>query len=253
MSIRLMSAIWQHSPAKGTALLLLLSIADHCNDQGVAWPGVESLARKCRMSPRNVRYLLRQLETKGLLVTERRDGRTHLFRIPYPKGGKPTAPLQPTAGGKPTAPRGEGHCKGGGKPTSAESSLNHQGTITTSRGTESDQPPKQRAKRKRKTDPRRNHPAIQAVRDVTNRYPAKALWDDIIKLLGDEPRIDEVRLCFKEWVRRGFNPTNLAWLDEWFVSGIPPRRVSQTSVQDQTADVIRRYRERHNIGATDAD
>ena len=105
-------------------------------------------------------------------------------------------------------------------------------------------PPKRR--RKRKTDPRTQHPAIQAVREVTNRYPPKPIWDDIIKLLGDEPRIEEMRVCFKEWVKPGFNPTNFAWLFDWYVSGIPPRKVRYNSVSEKTADVIKRYRERHS-------
>lgn len=105
-------------------------------------------------------------------------------------------------------------------------------------------PPKRRGKRK--TDPRTQHPAIQAVREVTNRYPPKPIWDDIIKLLEDEPRVEEMRLCFKEWVKPGYNPLNFAWLFDWYVSGIPARRPTRGSVQENTADVIKRYRERHS-------
>jgi len=105
-------------------------------------------------------------------------------------------------------------------------------------------PPKRRAKRK--ADPRTQHPAIQAVREVTNRYPPKPIWGDIIKLLGVESRIEELRLCFKEWVKPGFNPTNFAWLFDWYVSGIPTGKRGRGSVQDDTADVIKRYRERHS-------
>ena len=104
-------------------------------------------------------------------------------------------------------------------------------------------PPKRR--RKRKTDPRTQHPAIQAVREVTNRYPPKPLWDEIIKLLGKQPPVEELRFCFKEWVKPGFKPTNFAWLFDWYVSGIPPGRV-HGSVQEETAGVIKRYRERHS-------
>lgn len=234
MSIKLMSEIWQHSPAKGTRLLLLLAIADHANDEGIAWPGVESLARKCRMSSRNVQYLLRELEREGSLFVTRREGKTHLFRV---------AGVKPIAGVQPTAPEGEAHCTPGVKPTAPESSLNHQRTTIHSRSTVSDEPPKRPVKRKRKPDPRTNHPAIQAVRDVTNRYPPKPLWGDIIKLLGDEPRVEEMRLCFKEWVKPGFKPTNFAWLFDWYVSGIPPRAVRHGSVQQQTADAIRQFME----------
>ena len=103
-------------------------------------------------------------------------------------------------------------------------------------------PPKRR--RKRKPDSRTQHPAIQAVREVTNRYPPKPIWDDIIKLLGDEPRVDDMRLCFKEWVKPGFKPTNFAWLFDWYVKGIPARGSPRESrVQQQTADAIREFME----------
>jgi len=109
------------------------------------------------------------------------------------------------------------------------------------RATPPPNPPKRR--RKRKTDPRTQHPAIQAVREVTNRYPSKPLWDEIISVVGGEPRLDDMRLCFKEWVKLGFNPTNFAWLFDWYVSGIPPRAVRRGSVQDQTAEAIRQFME----------
>jgi len=105
-------------------------------------------------------------------------------------------------------------------------------------------PPKRPMKRKRKPDPRTNHPAIQAVREVTNRYPPKPIWDEIMKVLGDEPRIEDMRLCFKEWVKLGFNPTNFAWLFDWYVSGIPPRGSGrQSQVEQQTAEAIRQFDE----------
>ncbi len=34
MSIKIMSAVWRYSKAKGSALLVLLAIADFANDQG---------------------------------------------------------------------------------------------------------------------------------------------------------------------------------------------------------------------------
>jgi len=100
-------------------------------------------------------------------------------------------------------------------------------------------------KRRSRADPRTKHPAIQAVRLVTGRLPAKAIYNRIIKLLGEEPDTENMTQCFEEWVIRGFKVTNFAWLFEWFVSGIPPKRRGQGSVQDKTAGVIKRYRERH--------
>jgi hypothetical protein len=49
MSIKRMSAVWEYSQHKGSALLLMLAIADMADDLGVAWPGYGYLARKIRM------------------------------------------------------------------------------------------------------------------------------------------------------------------------------------------------------------
>lgn len=62
-----MTLVWQHSKQKGSALIMLLAIADHADDAGVAYPGVESLAQKCRMSERNIRYLGESLAQSGEL------------------------------------------------------------------------------------------------------------------------------------------------------------------------------------------
>ncbi len=53
---------------KGSALLLLLAIADHAHDDGTgAWPSIKTLARKTRMSRRNVQLLVRHVEATGEL------------------------------------------------------------------------------------------------------------------------------------------------------------------------------------------
>lgn len=62
-----MQSVWSNSEQAGTALLLMLAIADNCNDQGEAWPSVPTLARKIRASERYVRILLRELEKTGEL------------------------------------------------------------------------------------------------------------------------------------------------------------------------------------------
>lgn len=83
MSIRVMSQVWEHSKQQGSALLVLLAIADFADDDGYAYPSVERLAAKARMSPRNVRYVLRQLEESGELAIEAGGGRhrSNLYRV----------------------------------------------------------------------------------------------------------------------------------------------------------------------------
>ena len=67
-----MTAIWDKPPVGGSALLVLLALADNANDEGVCWPSIATLARKCVLSERQVQRMLRSLETRGLVRTEER-------------------------------------------------------------------------------------------------------------------------------------------------------------------------------------
>ena len=85
MSIRVMSAVWKRSKAAGSELLMLLAIADHADDDGKAFPGTTSLAKKTRTTPRNVRNLTKALEELGELRIEYGGGRfsnTYYVLIP---------------------------------------------------------------------------------------------------------------------------------------------------------------------------
>jgi len=58
MSVRSIGRVWDHSAASGSFLLMLLAIADFADDDGNAYPSVPTLARKCRMKPRNANYIV---------------------------------------------------------------------------------------------------------------------------------------------------------------------------------------------------
>lgn len=77
MSIAASQLVWEHSRAKGVALLVLLKIADFTNQDGIAYPGLERLADDCRLS---VTALLRHLKTLtklGEIIIKRRAGKYH--------------------------------------------------------------------------------------------------------------------------------------------------------------------------------
>ena len=61
MSIRHMTLVWEHSKHEGSALLLLLAIADCANDDGEAWPGADFMAHRIRMSRSYVRKLIKSV------------------------------------------------------------------------------------------------------------------------------------------------------------------------------------------------
>ena len=65
MSIKAMTWVWDNSPQKSTNLLMLLAIADFCNDEGVCYPGVPRLAKKCRLQERGARKVITKLQDVG--------------------------------------------------------------------------------------------------------------------------------------------------------------------------------------------
>jgi hypothetical protein len=63
-----MAAVWRHANVNGSTLVVLLAMADWADDDGLGvYPKRETLARKSRMSKRNVRYVLDELETAGYI------------------------------------------------------------------------------------------------------------------------------------------------------------------------------------------
>lgn len=110
MSIEVMTRVWANSKQKGSALLLMISIADYANEKGVAYPSIETLAKKVRMSERNVQILLRKLQEAGEIDIKPNAGPAgcNLYRIKLDseatvKGGENFAPPQ----GENIAPGGE--------------------------------------------------------------------------------------------------------------------------------------------------
>jgi hypothetical protein len=83
MSIKAINWVWQNSKQKGGALLVELAIADFCDDHGRAWPAVETLANKARMTPRNVNYIIEEKLKPAGLTVEKNGGphRANLYRL----------------------------------------------------------------------------------------------------------------------------------------------------------------------------
>jgi hypothetical protein len=102
MSIEAMSTVWKHSKRKGSGLLLLLAIADYANDDGAAWPSVDSLAKKCRMSIRNTQTLLTEMAGDGEITIDPQAGPhgTNIYRLANVAGagGAKIAGVQTSAG-----------------------------------------------------------------------------------------------------------------------------------------------------------
>jgi hypothetical protein len=75
MSIAVMTEVWKDAPVAGTELLMLLALADSCNDDRECWPSVRHLQHKVRVSEPQARKLLKSLERQGLIEIVTKGGK----------------------------------------------------------------------------------------------------------------------------------------------------------------------------------
>lgn len=161
MSLKAMNWVWDHSPAAGTELLVLLAIADNANDAGAnAYPSTETLARKTRLDARTVQRVIRRLEDDGRLVVDRGGGRAaNRYSVPLTAPSHPVDKHPGSGDETPTPPAGchpRQIATGGAGATPGVAQLRHRrgGTAT---------PPEPSYNRPRTPTPARN---VTPVADV---------------------------------------------------------------------------------------
>jgi DNA replication protein DnaD len=99
MSNHALNHVWKHSKQSGSALLVLVAIADAANDDGECYPGVSKLADKVNMKERNLQRIIRHLEASGELEVDYFQGRetqrgpTNRYRIVFDEGVQESAPV----------------------------------------------------------------------------------------------------------------------------------------------------------------
>ncbi|POZ81681.1 helix-turn-helix domain-containing protein [Burkholderia contaminans] len=95
MSIHLMNQAWRTTLATG-AKFVLVAVCDTANDEGVCWPSVETIRRKCSMGERTVQRHLDDLEQAGIISRSFRKGRSTTYQVHESKFPIETAPAKLT-------------------------------------------------------------------------------------------------------------------------------------------------------------
>ncbi len=90
MSTIIMSECWPLQQLSVTQKAVLISLADQANDEGVCWPAINTIAKRCCMSARAVRSAMDHLEVVGLLARERRFNSSNVYSV-TPKNYNPAA------------------------------------------------------------------------------------------------------------------------------------------------------------------
>ena len=88
MSVKATALVWDCGQFKGNRLLVLLALADHADhDGGNIFPSIDTVARKSRCSPRQVKRIIADLRDTGALVplgsTKGGRGRSTRYRLDF--------------------------------------------------------------------------------------------------------------------------------------------------------------------------
>lgn len=76
MSIRVMHKVWEDPfILDQSELLVMLALADFCNDEGECWPSVSTVAKKARLTNRGVQKIMDRLISYGFLIKDVGGGR----------------------------------------------------------------------------------------------------------------------------------------------------------------------------------
>jgi hypothetical protein len=74
MSITIMTQVWKEEETSGSERLVLLALADIANDDGVCWPSMQTVAKKCNLSRRYIIDMIASLEGRNYLRRQKRLG-----------------------------------------------------------------------------------------------------------------------------------------------------------------------------------
>lgn len=80
MSIKLMAEAWDLDIPSGPKMVLLC-LCDFANDNGMCWPSVATIARKCSKSERAVQTAIQWLRGNGFCSWDDAPGKAHQFKI----------------------------------------------------------------------------------------------------------------------------------------------------------------------------
>lgn len=114
MSTHILSSCWAMSGMSSTQKLVLISLADQANDDGVCWPSIRRMRERTCLSERAIRDAIAWLTESGVLSVSHRFNSSNVYTIttasylPVLEQNTPPAPKAPPA---PTAAPPGANCR----------------------------------------------------------------------------------------------------------------------------------------------
>jgi len=230
MSIEAMVAVFSMSEARLGDRLTLLAIADNADDDGAnAFPLLSTIARKARMSDRQVRRSIQRLQKARELIVEPYpgDARRSQYSIPMVANWQERKrTICPVSGGE------KADNMSGSRKEIPDKSDTRKRTNRTETGGHSllSEPADKNNLQKsvRKSAPHTAlHPSVALCRDRGAR-PAKAVYPTIAKSIGDGVgNLERWGAVVSAWIGSGWSPRNIRGMLEYFARNeIPGQRRS---------------------------
>lgn len=96
MSYKVSDEVWKHSRGlKAGAKLLLLALAEWCNDNYECWPSMATIALRCDCDEKTASRIVKELEASRYVAVERGGGRSKSSTYTvHPRGNAPSKPPQ---------------------------------------------------------------------------------------------------------------------------------------------------------------
>lgn len=91
-----------------------------------------------------------------------------------------------------------------------------------------------------------NHPAIVALRTVTEENPPKAIWELLANKLGTDVDIGRLTMVYAEWLSGGRNPTNWEGITDWYLGKRKFGATNGTNRNSNSNDRAQRAIDKHN-------
>lgn len=231
MSNLILNRIWKDETiTMSRNRLLLVSLADQANDNGICWPGISSLCKRLNCSHPTIIKGIQDLERAGAIDVYERHNQSHYYVIrvgmsqeEYEKATKLAKEATGTAAreakDKPTSK--DGFSKDG---FSSAGKDGFSGPVKTGLDEPSNNPqvepqketPSGEAAPAEPIPVDSKHPAIKAWRTANKRYPGKRNNDYVAEHLGESPNIEVLTYVCQMWDASGYRPTNIKGKIDWY-------------------------------------
>jgi DNA-binding transcriptional regulator YhcF (GntR family) len=198
------------------ALAVYHALCRHADKHGQSFPAIPTLAKNLKMSPRKAHDALKTLQAHGLIEIEERTKESgvrtsNCYTLIQVKKEKEAEATMHHMQGKDAPHAGSTMHHMHRKNTHIEQNPIEEETEAAANETPpTPSPPKAI-----------DHPYVQAYREVFQRYPAKAQIAKIAKMVVTPPGITAFTCACESWLMKGFRPTNIDGILEWYRDGVP--------------------------------